>query len=101
MKSFEPEDILQFNSVGFPSVSPNGETLAFLRHRPNPEQDTIDTELQVIGLEVEDSSPLSVSRVARKQPIWSQDSRGVYFLDASSRSIRVVSPSGEKREVFV
>lgn len=98
--AFTPDDYFELAFVGFPNVSPDGETLAYMLHTPFPEQDSYQTSLVFRSLSSDASRTVVNSGVSRTNVQWEPNSSGVYFLSGENRRIELVRGDGTKTVVY-
>lgn len=98
--SFGPEDYAAIAFAGFPSVSPNGEALAYLVHEPHPSQDTYVTRLTLLDLQTGTSRVLIEENVARDALHWDAESTSVTFLAGDGKSIQRVERDGNPETIL-
>ncbi len=83
MKSFTPFDLLKFEFVSDPQISPAGEVLAYVRHTVVPEDDGYRG--RIFLWEADRSRPFTGGPGTDSHPRWSADGEWLAFM--SSRAV--------------
>ena len=79
-KAFEIEDLYKIKSIGSPTISNNGEWIAFSVTSLNLKKSTSNSEVFVMNVDGTNQKQLTNNDAADYNPIWKADDSGILFL---------------------
>lgn len=93
----QARDIFALESAADPRISPDGETVAYVRRSNDIATDQTATRIWLIDREGSHHRPLSDDTVGNNTPRWSPDGKSLAYLqaDGESVSIRVRAMDGD------
>ena len=101
-RAFEIEDIYRIKYVGSPTISHNGELVAFTVTEYNLKETKSNTEIFVINIDGGSKKQITNNDAADFNPIWSSDDSKIYFSSTRSGSVQLFSipiNGGEARQI--
>jgi len=88
-KPFTIEDLYKINSVSSQVISPNGEMIAFVVSVPNLKKVKSATSIYIMNSDGTSIRQLTSSNYSSYSPLWSKDSKGIYFNSSRNGSDQV------------
>ena len=101
-RGFTVQDLVRMDRISSPSGSPDGQRVVFVRRQTDMEADRGRTDLWMIDPNGGELRQLTSHEAGDSSPVWSPDSKTLYFLSSRSGSSQVWSISmagGEARQV--
>jgi dipeptidyl aminopeptidase/acylaminoacyl peptidase len=99
---FSIHDMLAMDRIADPQVSPDGESIVFVRRTTDLEQNRGRTDLWLVGTDGEGLRQLTSHPAGEGNPRWSANGGSVFFLSTRSDSSQVwviAVDGGEARQV--
>ena len=101
-KAFEIEDLYKVKYVGSPSISNNGELVAYTVTSSNLKEAKSNTEIFVMNIDGTNQKQLTNNDAADFNPIWKTDDSGILFLstrNGSSQLFCLPIDGGEAKQI--
>ena len=101
-RGFSAEDLVRLERVSSLTVSPDGESLAFVLRSTDMEGNRGHREIWMMAADGSGQRQLTNHDAASHSPVWSADGNSLYFLSArsgSSQIWRLPLAGGEPRQV--
>ncbi|MBN1974438.1 MAG: S9 family peptidase [Sedimentisphaerales bacterium] len=86
---FSVHDMLAMDRISEPQVSPDNKWIVFTLRRTDLEANKGRTDLWLIGVSGENLRQLTSHPEADYNPVWSQDSKNIFFISTRSGSAQV------------
>ena len=99
---FNVRDLVTMDRISDPQVSPDGETIVFVRRTADLEADRGHTDLWAVAVDGSGLRRLTTHEAGDSSPRWSADGESVFFLSTrsgSSQVWRIPLAGGEARQV--
>lgn len=82
----KPEDLLQYHIVSSPRLSPDGDSIVFVKKHINPEKNEYVTNLWMVASDGSSSPRQFTSGGKDSQPHWSPDGSRIAFVSGREKS---------------
>jgi dipeptidyl aminopeptidase/acylaminoacyl peptidase len=86
---FSIHDMLAMQRIGEPTVSPDGESIAFSLRTTDFEKNGGATDIWITGIDGQDLRQLTIDPASDFNPLWTPDSDAILFLSTRSGSSQV------------
>ncbi|MBL7188241.1 MAG: S9 family peptidase [Phycisphaerae bacterium] len=99
---FSVHDMLAMDRLSDPQVSPDGESVVFVRRQTDLEANKGRTDLWLVGADGTNLRRLTSHQAADSNPRWAPDGRSIRFISARSDSAqiwRIAIDGGEAEQV--
>ena len=99
---FNVHDLVTMDQLSDPQVSPDGQTIVFVRRTTDLEADRGRTDLWAVGVDGSRLRRLTTHEESESNPRWSADGDSVFFLSTrsgSSQIWRIPLAGGEAQQV--
>jgi dipeptidyl aminopeptidase/acylaminoacyl peptidase len=99
---FNVDDLVTMDRISDPQVSPDGETVVFVRRTADLEADRGRTDLWLVGVDGADLRRLTSHEASDFNPRWSAGGEEIFFLSTrsgSSQVWRILLAGGEAQQV--
>ena len=99
---FGIHDMLAMDRIGDPQLSPDGETIVFVRRTTDLEANRGRTDLWAVGADGSGLRQLTTHEASEFNPRWHPDGKSVWFVSSRSGSLqiwRLPFRGGEARQV--
>lgn len=97
---FNVRDLVTMERISSEQVSPDGKTIVFMLRNTDLEANKGINHLWLIGVDGKNLKQLTSDPSGESSPVWSKDSRFVYFLSGRSGSSQVWKVAVEGGEAF-
>ena len=101
-KAFEIEDLYKVKSIGSPTISNNGEWIAFSVTTLNLKEAKSNSDIFVMNVDGTNQKQLTFNDAADNNPIWKADDSGILFLSTRTGSTQLFClpiDGGEARQL--
>lgn len=88
-KAFDYMDVFDLQMVGNPQISPDGETIIYVRHQFDVMTDRRYTNLWTIGYDGSNHQPLTSGKSSYSAPQWSPDGSRIAYTSSEEGSSQI------------
>lgn len=96
-----PDLIFQLEAASAPTISPNGQQIAYVRRSNDAETDQTRSSIWLIRADGTEHQPLSASMAASGSPLWSPDGRTLAYTQAVGTGISLRTRSRDGDDTLV